>query len=293
MAGISWIKLSVNIFDDEKIKLIKSMPEGDAIILIWIQLLCLAGKTNDNGAVYIGQHMNYTDEMISTICNQPLNTVRIALKAFEEFEMINLGEDGLISISNWEKHQNIEGMEKVRAQTRKRVAKYRAKQKELESSNANVTLRNGTDKNKNRIDKNRLDIDKNTNNSQVDDEDFQTQILSAWNSLDKNIPRIQTLKSNTQRYNMLKARINEHGLDTVIKAIKSIEQSKFLKGYVSDFRITIDWFIKPNNFIKVLEGNYNDKSDEKLYKNSKNDGYYDEYIAKKRAERFKRAMNER
>ncbi|WP_270595899.1 phage replisome organizer N-terminal domain-containing protein [Anaerococcus vaginalis] len=293
MAGISWIKLSVNIFDDEKIKLIKSMPEGDAIILIWIQLLCLAGKTNDNGAVYIGQHMNYTDEMISTICNQPLNTVRIALKAFEEFEMINLGEDGLISISNWEKHQNIEGMEKVRAQTRKRVAKYRAKQKELESSNANVTLRNGTDKNKNRIDKNRLDIDKNTNNSQVDDEDFKTQILSVWNSLDKNIPRIQTLNANTQRYNMLKARINEHGLDTVIKTIKSIDNSKFLKGYVSDFRITIDWFIKPNNFIKVLEGNYNDKSDKKLYKNSKNDGYYDDYIAKKRAERFKRAMNER
>ena len=153
MAGISWIKLSVNIFDDEKIKLIKSMPEGDAIILIWIQLLCLAGKTNDNGAVYIGQHMNYTDEMISTICNQPLNTVRIALKAFEKFEMINLGEDGLISISNWEKHQNIEGMDRVREQTRKRVAKFRAKQKELEPSNVNVTLRNAPDKN--RIDKNK------------------------------------------------------------------------------------------------------------------------------------------
>ena len=293
MAGISWIKLSVNIFDDEKIKLIKSMPEGDAIILIWIQLLCLAGKTNDNGAVYIGQHMNYTDEMISTICNQPLNTVRIALKAFEEFEMINLGEDGLISIANWEKHQNVEGMDRVREQTRKRVAKFRAKQKELESSNVNVTLRNGTDKNRIDKNKNRLDIDKNTNNSHVDDEDFQTQIISAWNSLDKNIPKIQTLNANTQRYNMLKARINEHGLDTVIKAIKSIDNSKFLKGYGSDFRITIDWFIKPNNFIKVLEGNYNDKSDKKLYKNSKNDGYYDDYIAKKRAERFKNIINER
>lgn len=286
MAGISWIKLSVNIFDDEKIKLIKSMPEGDAIILIWIQLLCLAGKTNDNGAVYIGQHMNYTDEMISTICNQPLNTVRIALKAFEEFEMINLGEDGLISIANWEKHQNIEGMEKVRAQTRKRVAKYRAKQKELESSNANVTLRNGTDKNKNRIDKNRLDIDKNTNNSQVDDEDFKTQILSVWNSLDKNIPRIQTLNANTQRYNMLKARINEHGLDTVIKTIKSINNSKFLKGYVSDFRITIDWFIKPNNFIKVLEGNYNDKKQSPRYQTSEKS-----YAEEARAKRFEKMIN--
>lgn len=288
MAGISWIKLSVNIFDDEKIKLIKSMPEGDAIILVWIQLLCLAGKTNDNGAVYIGQHMNYTDEMISTICNQPLNTVRLALKTFEQFEMINLDQDGLISISNWEKHQNIEGMEKVRAQTRKRVAKYRAKQKELESSNANVTLRNGTDKNRIDKNKNRLDIDKNTNNSHVDDEDFKTQIISAWNSLDKNIPRIQTLNANTQRYNMLKARINEHGLDTVIKAIKSIDNSKFLKGYVSDFRITIDWFIKPNNFIKVLEGNYNDKKQSPRYQSSEKS-----YAEEARAKRFERIMNER
>lgn len=286
MAGISWIKLSVNIFDDEKIKLIKSMPEGDAIILIWIQLLCLAGKTNDNGAVYIGQHMNYTDEMISTICNQPLSTVRLALQTFEQFEMINLDQDGLISISNWEKHQNIEGMEKVRAQTRKRVAKYRAKQKELESSNANVTLRNGTDKNRIDKNKNRLDIDKNTNNSHVDDEDFKTQIISAWNSLDKNIPRIQTLNANTQRYNMLKARINEHGLDTVIKAIKSIDNSKFLKGYVSDFRITIDWFIKPNNFIKVLEGNYNDKKQSPRYQSSEKS-----YAEEARAKRFEKMIN--
>lgn len=312
MAGISWIKLSVNIFDDEKIKLIKSMPEGDAIILIWIQLLCLAGKTNDNGAVYIGQHMNYTDEMISTICNQPLNTVRIALKAFEEFEMINLGEDGLISISNWEKHQNIEGMERVKTGNAERQQLYYWRKKlvnigldpyqdgftqdveelkriyESENLTLGLTSSHRPDIDKNRIDKNknRLDIDKNTNNSHVDD--FKTQILSVWNSLDKNIPRIQTLNANTQRYNMLKARINEHGLDTVIKAIKSIDQSKFLKGYVSDFRITIDWFIKPNNFIKVLEGNYNDKK-----KSSRLTDEYKSYAEEARAKRFERIMNER
>ena len=260
------------------------MPEGDAIILIWIQLLCLAGKTNDNGAVYIGQHMNYTDEMISTICNQPLNTVRIALKAFEEFEMINLGEDGLISISNWEKHQNIEGMERVREQNRIRKRRQREREKQKALPESHVMSRDSHATDKNRIDKNRLDIDKNTNNSHADDEDFQTQILSVWNSLDKNIPRIQTLNVNTQRYQMLKARINEHGLDTVIKAIKSIDNSKFLKGYVSDFKITIDWFIKPNNFIKVLEGNYNDK------KQSSRLEEYKSYAEEARAKRFERIM---
>ncbi|MDO4662469.1 MAG: hypothetical protein Q4B36_05060, partial [Tissierellia bacterium] len=85
------------------------------------------------------------------------------------------------------------------------------------------------------------------------------QVIDEWNRLDKNIPRIQTLNANSKRYTMLKARIDEHGLENVIKAIRSIDNSKFLKGYVSDFKITFDWFVKPNNFIKVLEGNYIDK----------------------------------
>ena len=59
--------------------------------------------------------------------------------------------DDIIFISNWEKYQSIEGMEKVREQTRKRVASYREKQKLIES-NVTVTLpvtdSNGTDKNK-------------------------------------------------------------------------------------------------------------------------------------------------
>ncbi|WP_342082555.1 phage replisome organizer N-terminal domain-containing protein, partial [Enterococcus faecalis] len=43
MAEISWIKLKTTMFDDEKIKLIQSMPEADAILVIWIRLLVLAG----------------------------------------------------------------------------------------------------------------------------------------------------------------------------------------------------------------------------------------------------------
>lgn len=42
--GISWIKLTTNVFDDEKIKLIDTMPDHDAILVIWIKLLTLDGK---------------------------------------------------------------------------------------------------------------------------------------------------------------------------------------------------------------------------------------------------------
>ena len=70
-----------------------------------------------------------------------------------------------------------------------------------------------------------------------------------------------TLNSGTNRHNMTKARIAEYGIDTVVNAIKSINDSEFLKG--SNDRgwiITYDWFIKPNNFLKVAEGNYIDQT---------------------------------
>ena len=59
MAEIKWIKLSVNMFDDEKIKLIRTLPDGEKIVMIWVQTMCLAGKINDGGSVYMGQNLAY------------------------------------------------------------------------------------------------------------------------------------------------------------------------------------------------------------------------------------------
>ncbi|APH22104.1 replication protein [Clostridium botulinum] len=131
MAEVKWIKITTNMFDDEKIKLIDAMPERDTIHYIWIRLLVQAGKTNANGYIFLNENVPYTEEMLSTIFNRPLNSVRLALKTLNDFGMIELAENHLIKITNWSKHQNIEGMEKVREQTKKRVAKHRAKKKEL------------------------------------------------------------------------------------------------------------------------------------------------------------------
>lgn len=91
------------------------------------------------------------------------------------------------------------------------------------------------------------------------DEDFKKKVISEWNKLDENIPKIKTLNASTDRYKMLKARINENGLDKVLEAIRSIGNSQFLQGYKTNFVITFDWFIRPNNFVKVLDGNYLDR----------------------------------
>lgn len=156
MADVKWIKITTDIFDDEKILLIESMPDADAIITIWFKLLCLAGKQNNGGVFLMNNRIAYTDEMLATIFRRKPATVKLALEVFEHFGMIDT-INGVITIPKWEVHQNIEQMEHIREQTRARVAKHREQAKLTcnVTSNADVTLRNATDKS--REDKNRED----------------------------------------------------------------------------------------------------------------------------------------
>ena len=120
MAEVKWIKITTDIFSDEKVMLIEQMPEADTMLVIWFKLLCMAGKENNYGVFLMRNRMPYTEEMLATIFRRPLNTVRLALSTFEAFGMIEI-EDDIISIPNWEKHQNIDGMERIREQTGKEL----------------------------------------------------------------------------------------------------------------------------------------------------------------------------
>ena len=183
MTEIQWIKLSVGLFDDAKIKIIEGMPEHDTILVIWLKLLIWAGRDNDRGCLRLSG-ITMTDEHMASVLGRPINTVRIAMQTLTALKMIEVHEDHTLFIRNWEKWQNIEGMEKVRLQTKVRTDKYRFLLEEgrseasdvtidatVTSQNVTDTLRDGTDKI--RIDK--IRIDKNTNNTTN-----QNFILPSW-----------------------------------------------------------------------------------------------------------------
>lgn len=160
MAEVKWIKIAVDIFSDEKILLIEAMPEADSIIVIWFKLLMLAGKQNNHGVIMMSDRLAFTDEMLASIFRRPLATVRLALGVFEQFGMIEIYED-VITIPNWEKHQNLEKLEHEKELNRERVKRYREKQKALASGNDYVMI---TDHYSNDTD---IDKDKNKNKNKV------------------------------------------------------------------------------------------------------------------------------
>lgn len=111
-----------------------------------------------------------------------------------------------------------------------------------------------------REDKNSVDLDKNREGLTNPDgfvcrtKDVR-RIIEAWNSL--GLQHVMKITGDSKRGGMLRARVKEYGVDAVLEAIEKVRTSAFLQGQNSrNFVITFEWFVKPNNFPKVLEGNY-------------------------------------
>ncbi|OSA95077.1 UNVERIFIED_ORG: DnaD domain protein [Clostridium botulinum] len=193
MGDIKWIKVTTDMFEDEKIRLIDAMPERDTIHYIWIRLLVQAGKTNSHGFIFLGEDIPYTDEMLSTIFCRPLSSIRLALKTLSAFRMIQVDEDNFIKITNWEKYQNVEGMEKVREQNKIRAKKYREKKKQLKSA-----INCNEDDNVN----SKIELLGKSLNDKCDYESFEEDKIldesldDEYNILRKNSCNITNLKSN-------------------------------------------------------------------------------------------------
>ena len=158
MAELAWVKLSAATFDDEKLQMVEGMPEGDAVLLMWIKLICLARKTNDKGLIYITPEIPYTEDLLAVKFHKPATLVRMAVETFQHLGMIEIFPDRKIWLVNWAKYQYLEGLEKVREQGRIRVARHRrhiarlvriedsgSKRNDVTQSNATVTLHGNDD----------------------------------------------------------------------------------------------------------------------------------------------------
>lgn len=256
MSEIKWIKIKTDIFDDEKICLIDALPDRDAIIVIWIKLITLAGKLNTKGVLAISKNIVYTDEMLAQTFHRPLNTVRMALEVFEKFGMVEK-IDGVIMLPNWEKHQNIDGMEKIKEQNRNRAARHRQKQKLLAQNNeSNVTdnvMDNVTVTHGNALDK-ELDKDIEINNNKV--------MISS--SLSENLKH-SGIRINDKQHQQLLEYVGIDGmnfdmLNRAIEITSEVHQPsfKYLRGILENW--------KKKGFTSIEQVDENDRK----YKDGKN-----------------------
>ncbi|BCZ44971.1 hypothetical protein psyc5s11_10380 [Clostridium gelidum] len=108
-----YVKVSVAMYDDTKFKIIDKRTERDLIHYVWNRVMVLAGKTNQEGDLYMSRTIPYTVETLAIEFNRGTEEVKLALEVLIELEMVEFTEDCVYRVKNFAKHQNIKVKEKV------------------------------------------------------------------------------------------------------------------------------------------------------------------------------------
>ena len=257
MAEVKWIKLTVGMFDGNSFKKIKKAKIGgesfrDKLTAVWFELMDFAGKCNAGGQLIESPEIPFTSiEDIAILIDREPEELNLCMNYYIQNRMIVVIDD-IYMLANWSKYQNIEGMDRIREQNRKRVAKHRQKQKLLEcnvTSNVTATERNAIDK--------EIDIEDENKNKNKKKIEYQL-VADMYNEICISFPPLTVLSEEIKQE--IQARLNTYSIEQFKAMFEMAEASPFLKGQTGgNWQANFDWMIKDGNFAKVLNGNYSEK----------------------------------
>ena len=174
-----------------------------------------------------------------------------ATQYIDEKSMLKLKENGSYSLENGTEIDDEKLIEMSKRQCR------RTKDEQKTNADIDIGLDIGLDIDK-ELDKD-IDLDIRLSLDNLCQTETVRRVVEEWNTLSEyGIKPVSRLTSGTKRYDSLIARLRKYSVDDVLKAIDNIRHSDFLQGKHNGkpWQITFDWFVLPNNFPKVLEGNY-------------------------------------
>ena len=246
-----WLRLYDDFFTSKRIKKLRKIAGGDTYLIIYLKMQLMAMK-HGGTLKWSGLEEKFADELALDLDEDPANvavTLQYLLscglaeasddltEVFLPYAVKNVGSEGAAAQRMREhrarKNNALPAPERNNVTTSFELC-YGEKEKEKESEIYTVSK------------------------EPVCRTSDVRRVIEAWN--DTGLTQVTKITADTNRGRMLKARIREYGVDGVLKAIENVKNSTFLKGQNNrGFEATFDWFVKPNNFLKVLEGNYTDK----------------------------------
>lgn len=127
-----YIKFRTDMYADTKFKIIDTKPNRDLIHYVWMRMVILAGKCNEEGELYMSRTIPYTVETLAIEFGRGDDEVKGALDLLMELEMIELTEENVFKVKNFAKHQNIKVKENVKTEDRNHIKEVVLKSNEIQ-----------------------------------------------------------------------------------------------------------------------------------------------------------------
>ncbi len=226
------------------------------------------------GTQALAKRLNLSRQQVRTALAHLLETKEITIKTTNKFSVA--------TIENWAKYQG-EDDEVANTPTIEQPTKSEVFGENAEKSTNGITTKQLAEAFRNQgvaglqIAEltNRATTEQPTSNQQVTtskeiknirNKEYIYMCVDKWNEICVDFPKVLKVTPGSARYKTINARIEEYGFDKVAEVFEKTQASPFLKGENgNNWSATFDWVMKPSNFIKVLEGNYDrkDKRDSK------------------------------
>ena len=262
-----WIKLKESFMTSDAVDFLMGQPDGANYVVLY-QMLCL--KTINTGGKlerHIGEVIIPYDEAKIQRDTKwfSIDTVRVALNLYKALGLVYQDRDGALALADYD---NLVGSETDWAAKKRRQAVGKESPElpptDGESGGENFPTDIETD-----IRDQILEKEDREQSSEKEDETFSDenvcrpqdvrQVFDAWQSL--GIQRLRKIPdATTSTGKMLRARIKDYGIGSVLEAVEIVRNSDFLMGKVKDFQITFDWFVRPNNFLNIVNGKYDNRT---------------------------------
>ena len=266
-----WLKLKDNFFNQKEVKKLRRIAGGDTYTIIYLKMQLLSIK-KDGIIEFEGTEKDLAEQLSYEI-DENLDNIQVTLSFLKANNLIEEISENNFLLTKVPDCIGKEGAsaERVRRHRERKALLEKEKEQKMLQCNGEVTNSNDVVIESNTEIEIEKEIEKEINNN-ISKDIFINKVVSEWNSI--GVSPIKLIRGTRQK--MLNARIKEYTEEGVLQAINNIKHSDFLKGQnKNSWVITIDWFLKPNNFIKVYEDNYNSKK-------KTNDPFGNEEIKKKR-----------
>ena len=263
-----WIKLKKDFMTSDTVDFLMGQKNGAQYVVLY-QMLCLM-CINTGGMLSrkIGEVIIPFDvDKIQRDCKYfSRDTVSIALRLFKKLGLIYEQNEGSLIISDFDALIGFETdyARQKRMQRQNPGGQLPDKCTDITVDNVHQDVSDLSIQSKSiekEIREKSLEKDTMTVSNETVCQTDVRLVMEAWNGLQSyGIRPISKLDSASKRYSSLVARVRQYSVDDVLSAIEKIKSSDFLQGKNNNgWTITFDWFVRPNNFPKVLEGNYDAK----------------------------------
>jgi len=263
-----WLKLQRDFFKRHDVRIVESMPNGKDYILFYLKLLC--ESIDHEGRLRFSDAIPYSEQMLSTITDTNIDIVRSAIKIFTELGLMEILENGtyfLVEVNN------MIGSAAANSNAI-RQKRYRDKVKALNApvvteNNGSVTGCVTNNNESKREIKRKKEISSSTKVSEDNCSPSPStskkstkvpyqKILELYYELCPGMSKERPVNKYTDEIKRnVKARYAEYSLEDFETVFRKAEASDFLNNRADvTFQASFDWLMRPKNFSKALNGNF-------------------------------------